>query len=798
MKTILLILLSASATFAQVVPGRYILELSGDPAAVAAIQQGGRPGARATTAVLAAHRTAVRQSQASARTAVAAHGGTVIESLDTVFNGLIVTIPEARAAELLQIPGAVKLHAVRRVQPLLSHALPLHKVPDAWNLLPLGQSGAGAGIKIGMIDTGVDVNNPAFSAALPPVAGFPKVLFATDSRFTNAKVIVAKNYTPLLPDGGEPDADDRDGHGTGTSLAAAGGPASTPYGPLSGVAPQAYIGNYKVLDSNGGTSDVIAKAIDDAVADGMDVLNISLGSYVTSYSDIAANEVGQAAIARATQAGVIVVVAAGNQGPGASTIADYASAPDAITLGAIHNDRSLSNSVTIDGGAPYAAFASADGPDPGQVISGTLFDVTRVDPTGLACSPLPSGSVAGKIVLVLRGTCTFTSKLNDVAAGGALAIIVYNNPGNSAFSSGYASVGAATLPALFVNQSEGADLKARVAQNSGLQVAMDFVGITAFAARTDVSFFSSRGPSLGSALKPDLAAVGEEIVTGAQNSYSAGESYSANGFIDTNGTSFSTPLVAGAAAVLKGARPGLTVPQYRSLLINGAAPATASEGVAATPSQAGAGILNLAAAVGGTVAAYPTSLSFGTGGTINSTVQLLLSNVGKATDTYTIQAVPAGNAPAPSISTTSLSLDPGAAQQVPVSLAASGLPPGEYSGYLLVSGNASGSVASIPYWFAVPGSLPAGISILYQDYSDPARSTSTQAVVFRVVDAAGLPYTGSLRPQLTVSGSGTARAPYLAGDIPGTYAVDIRTGTVSMQLNLTVGAVSEIVVIPVI
>src|ERR1035437_10315203 len=596
MKTIFFLLLSASATFAQVVPGRYILELSGDPAAVAAVQQGARPGARATA--LAAHRTAVRQSQASARTAVAARGGTVVESLDTVFNGLIVNIPDARAAELLEIPGAVKLHAVRRVQPLLNHALPLHKVPDAWNLLPLGQDGAGAGIKIAMIDSGVDVNNPAFSDPLPPVDGFPKVLFASDTRFTNAKVIVAKNYTTLLPDGGEPDADDRDGHGTGTSVAAAGGAASTPYGPLTGVAPKAYIGNYKVLDANGGTSDVIAKAIDDAVADGMDVINISLGSYVTSYSDIASSEVGQAAIARAAQAGVIVVVAAGNSGPGAGTIGDYASAPDAITMGAIHNDRSLGNAITIDGVAPYAAF-TGDGPDPGQVIGGTLFDVTKVDSSSLACSPLPSGSVAGKIVLVLRGTCTFTSKLNDVAAGGALAVIVYNNPGGATFTTGYAGVGTATLPALFVNQSEGADLKARAAGDSGVQVALDFVGVTAFAARTDVSDFSSRGPSVGSALKPDLVAVGDEIVTGAQNSYTSGQSNSASGFIDTAGTSFSTPLVAGAAAVLKAARPGLTVQQYRSLLINGAAAATASEGVTATLSQAGAGILNLAAAVGG-------------------------------------------------------------------------------------------------------------------------------------------------------------------------------------------------------
>src|ERR1019366_9106110 len=181
---------------------------------------------------------------------------------------------------------------------------------------------------------------------------------------------------------------------------------------------------------------------------------------------------------------------------------------------------------------------------------------------------------------------------------------------------GYASVVPATLPALFVNQSEGADLKTRVAQDSGLQVAMDFVGITAFAARTDVSSFSSRGPSVGSALKPDLAAVGEEIVTGAQNSYTSGESYSASGFIDTNGTSFSTPLMAGAAAVLKGARPGLTVPQYRSLLINGAAPATASQGVAASlPPQlteSGSGTLRALYSAGDIPGTYAVDIRTGT------------------------------------------------------------------------------------------------------------------------------------------------------------------------------------------
>jgi len=388
-----LLLWAASGLFGQVVPNRYILELSGDPAAIAAAKQGARFAAREPA--FAARRAGVRQGQARARAEVAAHGGTVLESLDTVVNALILTIPDARAGELLQIPGALRLHPVRRIEPFLSHALPLHKVPDAWSTLPLGQNSAGAGIKIGMIDTGVDVHNPAFSDPLPAVAGFPKVLSDSDRQFTNAKIIVAKNYTTLLPDGGDPDADDRDGHGTGTALAAAGGTASTPYGPVTGVAPKAYIGSYKVLDANGGTSDVIAKAIDDAVADGMDVINLSLGAYVTSYAEIAPTEIGIAAIEAATMAGVMVTVAAGNQGPGASTIGNYGSAPDAITVGAIMNDRSLGYAITPGGGAPEEAFVG-DGANPGQVISGPLFHVTRLDPTGLACSPLPSGSVAGQ------------------------------------------------------------------------------------------------------------------------------------------------------------------------------------------------------------------------------------------------------------------------------------------------------------------------------------------------------------------------------------------------------------------
>ena len=788
-----LVSLSVAAVYAQVVPGRYVVELSGEPAAVTTAKQGPRSAMRESE--FAVRRAGVRQTQAAARRAIAEHGGTVLDSMDTVTNALIVTIPESRAAELSTIPGVVKVHAVRRVKPLLNHALPIHKVPDALSMLPLGQDSAGAGIKIAMIDTGVDVRNPGFSGPLPPLDGFPKVLANSDKLFTNSKIIVAKNYTPLLPDGGEPDADDLDGHGTGTAMVAAGGPVSSPYGPLTGVAPKAYIGNYKALDVNGGTNDVVAKAIDDAVADGMDVINLSLGGYVASYSDIDPTDIGIAAIEAATRAGVIVTVAAGNAGPGAGTTSDFGSAPDAIAVGAIMNDRALGYSITIDGVAPFAAFPG-DGPDPGQAITGPLYDVTRIDRTGLACSSLPSRSVTGMIVLVLRGTCTFESKINNVAAGGAIAAIIYDNSSTDVFMLGNTSVGFAALPALFTNIKEGTDLKA----HAGAFVTLDFVGTTLFPARTDLVDFSSRGPSIGSAMKPDLVAVGEEIVTAAQVSYPNGQSYDPSGFIDTGGTSFSAPLAAGAAAVLKAARPGLTVAQYRSLLINGATPATSGPDVPATVQQAGGGVLNLLAGLSGTVTAYPTSLNFGTGpGSINNTLDLQLSNIGTSSDTYTITALPSGNSPAPALPVNTVQLDPNNAQTVSVAVNASNLSPGEYQGYLQVSASSGATVANIPYWFAVPGSAPFGISVLYSDAFDPIRISSTQAVVIRIVDVAGLPYSGSLKPSISLvtSGGGSLRRFYPTGNIPGTYAADIQTGTSSMVLNVSIAGLTDSVVIPV-
>ena len=301
----------------------------------------------------------------------------------------------------------------------------------------------------------------------------------------------------------------------------------------------------------------------------------------------------------ATRAGVLVVVAAGNSGPGATTIGDYASAPDAITLGAIMNDRSLGNAVTVNGADPYAA-VPGDGANPGSIVGGTLFDVATLDPSGLGCSPLPAGSVTGLIVLVARGTCTFAAKINNVAAGGAAGVLIYNNGGYGVRErrpdGGYRHASGPVPRPIVWHGFEGADRgRSEPAGRHSISPAAP-----AFPARTDVTGFSSRGPNLGSALKPDIVAVGDEIVTGAQKSFTSGESYSASGYIDTAGTSFSAPLAAGAAAVLKGcaARDSRSSNTGRSSS-TAPLPRPKDADTAAGVQQAGAGVLNLAAALSG-------------------------------------------------------------------------------------------------------------------------------------------------------------------------------------------------------
>src|SRR5438876_2166842 len=163
---------------AAAVPGHYIVEMEGDPAAA---------GIRALS--MQQRRTQVRSGQRIMRTRIEAAEAEILDSVDTVANAFIVRIPDEKAAQLASIPGVLHVHPVRRFKLNLDHALPLHRVPEAWQ--QAGIASAGKGIKIGIIDTGIDLQHPGFQdPSLPVPTGFPRANNTLDLAFTNNKVIV--------------------------------------------------------------------------------------------------------------------------------------------------------------------------------------------------------------------------------------------------------------------------------------------------------------------------------------------------------------------------------------------------------------------------------------------------------------------------------------------------------------------------------------------------------------------------------------------------------------------------------
>lgn len=755
-----------------VIPNRYILQLSSPPVGRFA-GPAGRNGLH--TAAAERQRTAVRAEQELVRAAVEKLHGAVSGRIENIANLLLVGIPDSEAASLAAIPGVVAVRPVRAFHLLLDHALVLHHAIDAWN--QVGPSNAGAGIKIAMIDTGIDVNHPGFAGAtFAAPAGFPVADSTADLAYTNNKVIVARSYAKLFtkPDP-DPSAADHVGHGTATAMAAAGITNSGPLATITGVAPRAFLGSYKVFGTPGVNDDApesaVLKAIEDAVTDGMDIINLSLGS---SPAPALAYDTEAQALESATSLGVIVVVAAGNVGPNPNTISSPADSPSVVAAGASNNDRFFAGSVQLSGGQSMAAVAGS-GANSSVPIAGKLADVAPLDGTGLACSSLPGGSLNGVIALIFRGTCTFESKLDNAQAAGAVAAVVYDNvPGEDPITM---SVGAATLPAAMVSNANGLALKPQVAK--GLSVTMDFSLSPAYTNPARIAFFSSQGPNIDRGIKPDLLAVGMNLYTAAEELDPKGELYSATGYGVEQGTSFSSPLVAGAAAVLKQARPGLTVDQYRSLLIDSADPAFLVPGTQATIQQGGAGVLNVLSAINATVATAPVSLSFGWGGRrFRLAGSLTVTNLGKSADTFRLSAAPRiAGSPAPVLRINSLQLGPGESARIPIHFQALAAAAGAYDGYIDIQGSLSSVIARVPYWYAVASSQPAYLTVLYNvgdGGPQTAGSRLQQAVIFRVTDASGIPV--AVTPTVTAMSTGAqANAPAATDPyIPDAYGIDVR------------------------
>ena len=775
---------------AATVPNRFVVELATEPLAVhMASTTGSRVNLQSAAALT--HRARIAQEQAQTRTGLLQRGAQVLDQVDTVANALLVQTSDADPAPWANLPNVLRVVPVHTVDMVLDRAVVVNRVIDAWTQIG-GPANAGLGIKIGIIDSGIDVGHPGFqNSPLVTPASFPLVNSTSDVAFTNNKVVVARSYVSLLQFA-DPDRSARDhvGHGTALAMISAGGTVTAPAATMTGIAPGAFLGNYKVFGTPGyndsATDDAILKALDDAVKDGMDVVNLSLGSDIVSRL---ADDVEVQAVERATQAGVLVVVAAGNNGTDSSTVSSPGTAPDAITVGGQQNDRTFAASVQASGLAPLLAILG-NGPTPASPITAQVVDVETLDGNGLACNALPSGSLTNKIALILRGTCQFQVKLKNAAAAGATAGIVY--AATSAPDPISMDVGTATLPAEMISFPDGTALKQAVAAGTASVATETFTLSSVSIDPLRLYTYSAAGPDVDYSIKPDLVAVADNYYVATQSYDPNGDMYSPNGYILVGGTSFATPTVAGTAALLKAARPGLTAQQYRSLLINSATPVN-FQGAPARVQQVGSGSLNAAGALRQTAAAFPTSLSFGAGGASpQATLNLTVSNASAAADTFTIRVSPTGSSPALSFSADSVRLEAGASATVAVTLSAGNLQPGGYEGYVLVSGSSGGELR-IPYWYGVTSTTPVLITDLGSIISARRNSTQTDAILFHVADATGVPIT-SANPQVTVTaGGGTVvSVQSYDSDSPGLYSVKVRLGAVAgvNTFHVTAGSVA--------
>jgi subtilisin family serine protease len=487
-----------------------------------------------------------------------------------------------------------------------------------------GAANAGAGVKVGVVDTGIDATHPCFSDA-----GYAPQQQFGDRRFTNNKVISAKVFNMRAKNQGFT-AEAIQDHGThvaGTVACNFLTPATVngvliPYA-MSGVAPKALLGNYNVFPDQvvNARSEDIVDALEAAYEDGFDIANMSLGGGSSGIRDLLAM-----ATDNLDEANMVVAVAAGNSGPGHFTIESPGKAARALTAGASTVPHFVGASLSV-GTASYGVAAgdfevvSANTTAPlGVVLSGTSLST--------ACAALPANSLSGKIAVIARGTCTFSQKIRNAQDAGAIVAIVVNNVAGDPIAMGLGGIAnEPTIPAYMTSRDNRAALMAANGQSATVSAALSYFSTS----NVDImAGFSSQGPTdVDFRVKPDVVAPGVNVLSSVPATACAAPPC----FAFFQGTSMATPHLAGSAAVVRGQHPTWSAAQIRSAIVN-----TAELGVLKNFSTAaaendvnviGAGRENLDNAVRAAVALDPVSVSFGavpsgSGQTMTATVQLSL------------------------------------------------------------------------------------------------------------------------------------------------------------------------------
>jgi subtilisin family serine protease len=656
----------------------------------------------------------------------------VQERFQVVLDGITVELPVSK------LPDLAQLGFVQKIYPSLRYTLDTNRSPSVVGAdeLHAATGAKGDGVKIGVVDDGVDPRNPFLSGSgftFPP--GFPK----GGRKWTSPKIIVARAFPG--PGAGRPGRLAVDPHASfhGTHVAGiAAGDEGTcaPRGPdhpaecgLSGVAPHAYLGNYRVFNiptpiGYSANTPEIVDAFEFAVRDGMDVINFSGGGPETE----PANDAMIDTVRNVAAAGVVPVIAAGNDRDsfGLGTVGSPGTAPDAITVAAVSNTHVFDPTMSVIGNDGVQSVqnipvASAGGALFPNVFSSTLhllLDVGTLtstggtavdrrlcgpddDPNNDAKSPLLPGSLRGAVALVSRGHCTFVSKALRAARAGAIGIVIVDNRSGEAEPIPIRL----PIPGGKISDLDGANVRAYLDSHGGSapviinnriqQVETGRSGI--------VTNFSSAGlTDFEDTLKPDVGAPGGQILSSTLPEFTGD-----GPFAVFDGTSMATPHVVGAAALLVQLHPGWSAQQIKSALISTAGPAWSNTARTqeAPVTFEGGGLINVMRADDPLVFTDPASLSFRdldiTHGAQAKALLVRVADAGDGAGQWSVALVPQSTTAGATVDVPGvLAIAPGGeAELAAIARASADATPGENYGFIVLrKGNVT---RRIPYAFVV-------------------------------------------------------------------------------------------------
>lgn len=542
------------------------------------------------------------------------------------YNGMVIEMTQAEAMKVARVAGIAHIKRETLRYTTTDAGPSFIKAPGVWDGTANGTSSKGEGMVVGIIDTGINTDNPSFADmggdgydhTNPWGEGIYSGDCATEewASLCNDKLIGVHSYPtitdlyPFYDDTIPANGEDHNGHGSHTAGTTAGnvimnadaGDGLT-FDSISGVAPHANIISYQVclpgeddaINFRGCYPSLTVLAVEHAIEAGVDALNYSIGGG----SSDPWQDADALSFLSARKAGIHVATSAGNSGPGPETVGSPGDAPWITTVAAGTHDRAVVRNFTVDG--EMYTYTPGSGPSFNETIEAPLVYAGDVDAANVeGCAPFAADAFKDSMALISRGGCAFADKVTNATDAGATSVVVHNNrDGDTHIVMG--SLEGTTIPAIMISENSGAAVVEAMVATPDLAGSIDPVPTTTEVAGGSVADFSSRGSnaSVPDVIVPSITAPGVSIFASYADNQSAGfkEFPDPSDYAFLQGTSMASPHIAGALTLLADIHPGWTPAEAQSALMLTANQSTLNhDGNPATFFDMGAGYADVSAA----------------------------------------------------------------------------------------------------------------------------------------------------------------------------------------------------------